>query len=290
MAALQGAWRAAVLIVLALPAGATAQATISTDRPGLGFNPVAVPTGRLQVELGLPRLDYQGTTDDPALGVDAALRWGVLPGIEARLATTWYGRTPGVAGGDGPIGMAGLRTGAKVDLASASGINLAVIPEVVLPVGNEELAGDRAAWSLNGVAGIPVGSASLVLVGGAQWNPVEDDRYQATGLLVAVLGHGLTGNTSGYLELGALPSAGDDPAYAGAGLAWLPASGIQLDAFLDIGLTDAASDAAVGLGISFLLHREATPDDDALLDRPAGHAGLVRLPAGGVAQAGAVLK
>lgn len=280
----------ALFALIAVPAAVTAQAAIATDRPGLGFSPVTVPAGRLQVELGVPRFDYAGSDDDPSMGVDAAVRWGLLPGVEGRLATTWYGRTPGDGITDGPTGISGLRTGAKVQVIATPRVNFAVIPEVVLPVGADALAGDRVAWSVNGAAGFGIGSATLLLVAGAQWNPVGEDERQASGLLVTVLGHGLSRSVSAYAEAGLLPTTGSDPAYAGAGIAWLPNPRTQLDLFVDLGLNAAASNAVFGLGISFLLHREATPDDNALLDRPAGHLGSVRLPAGGPAQAGAVLK
>jgi hypothetical protein len=281
---------AALAALLASPGASPAQAPISTDRPGLGFNPATVAAGRVQVELGLPRIDQAGTADDPAVGVDAALRWGLAPRLEARLSTTWYGRTPGDGLTDGPTGIAGLRAGAHVQVIATPRVNVAVIPEVVLPIGSEALAGDRAAWSVNGAAGFGVGSASLVLVGGAQWNPAGEDDHQATGLLVAVLGHGLSSTVSGYAEAGILPTAGADPAYAGGGIAWLANPRTQLDVFVDLGLNDAASNAVFGVGISFLLHEETPRHDNAVLDRPAGRDGPVRLPAGGLAQAGAVLK
>ncbi len=275
---------------LALPAAAQCQAAITTDRPGLSFSPTTVPAGRVQAEVGAPRLDYAGDGDDPAIGIDAALRWGIAPRLEARVSTSWYGRTSGDGLVAGPTGIAGVRAGAKLQVLSTPRVNLSVIPEVVLPIGNQALAGDRSAWSVNGAAGVGMGATTLVLVGGAQWNPVGDDGHQATGLLVALLGRSFTGTLGGYLELGTLPRQGADASYAGGGLVGLINSGTQVDAFVDLGVSAAASNIVFGVGLSFLLHRETARDDHALLDRPAAHAGPVRLPARGAAQAGAVLK
>jgi hypothetical protein len=244
---------AVAVTVAAAPVAARAEASIATDRPGLAFSPRVVTPGAVQVELGAPRLDDAGPGAEAAVAMDGAIRAGVADRIEARVSSTWFGRTPGAGGADGPTGVAGLRLGLKVAALDGSRVALALIPEVVLPVGDDDLAGDRAAYSMNVAAGMPVGSAGLVLVAGAQANPVGEDDHETTGALVAVLGRGLTGSLSGYVEAGAYPGPGEDAAYAGLGAAWLPGPLVQLDAFADFGLNDASSDAVLGLGLSFLI-------------------------------------
>jgi hypothetical protein len=240
----------AVALALAAAPGTRAAETIATDRPGLAFSPRTVPRGSVQVEIGAPRLD-DAPGLDAAVGLDGAIRAGVTDRIEARASSTWYGRTPGAHGSDGPTGVAGLRLGLKVGALDGSRFALALIPEVVLPVGDDDLAGDRAAYSMNVSAGLPLGSAGLVLVGGAQANPVGGDDYETTGALVALLGRGVSGSLSGYVEAGAFPGPGEDAAYAGLGAAWLPSPRVQIDGFADFGLNGASSDAVLGLGLSF---------------------------------------
>lgn len=244
---------AATAAILLSAAGAACQETVSTDRPGLGFHPGTVGAENLQIELGIPNVDYAGTADDPALSLVAAARYGLTDRIEARLATTYLARTPAPAGAEGPTGVAGLRAGLKLGVMTGPNLALALIPVVVLPVGDEALAGDRASYALNAAAGIPLGAAGLTLVAGAQADPSGEDDYETTGLLVAVLGTGLTEAVSGYVEAGALPGPGDDAAYAGLGAAWLVTNLVQLDAWADFGLTDAASGAVFGVGASFLI-------------------------------------
>ncbi len=245
---------AIALLIVGMTAGVAAgQESVSTDRPGLGFNPGTVGAGHLQVELGIPNLDYSGKAYDPASSLAAAARYGLMDRIEARLSTTYVTRTPAAPGVDGPTGVAGLRAGFKVGVLTGPDLALALIPEVVLPIGDEDLAGDRASYSLNAAAGIPLGPAGLTLVAGAQADPAGEEDYEKTGLLVAVLGSGLTETLSGYVEVGALPGPGDDAAYAGLGAAWLLSNLVQLDAWVDFGLTDAASDAVFGAGASFLI-------------------------------------
>jgi hypothetical protein len=241
----------ALAAVMAPPA--RAQYTVSTDRPGLGFNPATVPARALQVELGVPTLDYPGTDDDPATSLAAAARFGLTDRTELRVSTSYAMRTPGAAGLDGPTGIAGLRAGLKVVAVRDTRLSLALIPEVVLPVGSDALVADDPSWSLNAAAGIPLGAASLTLVAGAQVDPVGPDDHETTGLLAAVLGRALAPATSAYVEAGLLPGPDADAAYVGAGVAWLPSPLVQLDAWLDVGVTDAASDALFGMGISFLV-------------------------------------
>ena len=237
--------------VVALPA--RAQQSISTDRPGLGLNPATVPAGEMQVEIGIPTLDCPGTDDGPAASLVAAARLGLTGRLEARVSASYMARTPRAAGMDGPTGIAGLRVGLKIAAVQGPALSLALVPEVALPVGGDGLVADRPSWSLGVAAGIPLGSASLTLVAGAQADPAGPGDYETTGLLAAVLARSLVAFASGYVEAGLQPGPGTDAAYVGAGVAWLPKPHVQLDAWADAGVTDAASSALFGVGISFLV-------------------------------------
>lgn len=244
----------APVLLVTLTRAADAQ-TIATDRSGLSFATSTVPARRLQVELGLPALTYDGAHGDPAGALTMAFRYGLADRLEARASTTWAVRTPAEPGLHGPTGIAGLRTGAKVTVASGPAFSMVVVPEVVLPVGNQDLAGDRASYSLNAAAGMPLGSASLTLVAGAQADPAGEDDRETTLTFGAVLGRSLTSTVSGYLEAGVFPGHGDNGACAGLGLYWLPSPLVQLDAWSQFGLVDATPDASLGVGVSFLIPR-----------------------------------
>lgn len=235
--------------VLVFATGARAQ-TISTDRPGLGFSPATVPAGVIQFELGTPSLGFPGSSGDPDVALDAAVRAGLFPHVELRASTQYAART---AGGDGPTGIAGVRAGFKIGVPTGGPLSFALIPEVVLPVGDADLVPDRAAWSLVAAAGIPVGELGLTVVGGAERDPVGATDHATNGLLALVLGGALARDLSGFVEGALMPGPGDDAAYAGAGATWLLTPRLQLDAFLDVGVNDAASDALTGVGISYLI-------------------------------------
>jgi hypothetical protein len=131
---------------------------------------------------------------------------------------------------------------------------MSVIPEIVVPVGDDALAGDRAAFSANAAVGLTAGGVGFTMVAGLQWDPVGDDAYDVTGLFVALLSRAISRTISAYAEGAFLPGPGVDGAYAGLGAAWLLSPTVQVDASADFGLTNGASDAIVGVGISFLFH------------------------------------
>lgn len=239
----------ASLIVLAF-AALPASAQISTDRPGLGYNPATVDRGTLQVELGLPSAaaTASGDVDVQSYSFPVALRFGVVPGLELRLGTSLYEavrtETGGQSRADGEIGFDVLQAGAKLNLAAQTGFDVALLPSVYIPAegGDVGFSGVAvAAWSLPYGFGLSTAAGFF-----AQGGDVNGD-------FVAVLGRSLADRVSGYVEAAAYPADGTTPAYAGAGLAFLVSPDLQLDAHFDRGLTDDADDWLFGAGLSFRL-------------------------------------
>ena len=136
--------------------------------------------------------------------------------------------------------MAGVKVAVPTDAVA-----LAVIPELVIPTEGD---GD-VVFQVNVPAGLSVGDFGLTLIPGLVTG------NGATQLnAVAVLSRSLGGTLSGYAEAGAFPlldGDGDTPVFVGAGLAALLNPDTQVDAFFDAGLTDAAPDLVVGVGVSF---------------------------------------
>jgi hypothetical protein len=245
--------------VALLSAGALhAQDVIATDRPGLGFNAGTVPRGAVQVEVGLPAvaLDAAGGADTRLINFPALVRIGITRRVELRAGSPVFNIARTEEGGisDTREGAGTLEVGAKIALRTADGgaVPVALIPSVVLPVGDDAFAPDDPVYTLNGVATLPIdGAWSLTtVIGGSLARDAEDD-YTPSGALVGVLGRALAERTSGYVEAGWYPASdAADPAYVGAGIAWLLAPLVQLDAFADRGVTDAASDWVFGAGAS----------------------------------------
>ncbi|HEY7472878.1 MAG TPA: transporter [Gemmatimonadota bacterium] len=263
------AMMAALLLVPAFSRSLHAQATIATDRPGLAFSSITVPRGALQIEIGTPqieRVDVGGveatTTRIPFL----AVRYGVTERIELRAISPIYnhveiddGTTKTSESGNGD-----LELGAKVHLRrgfldGGSGPDLSLIGSVFLPVGDAPftISDDREGYAVNGVAQAPAGSWTLTGVVGANYLPLGEDSHVTSANLVGWVGRSLTSRVSGYVEAGWFPSDADtEPAYAGAGVAFLATPLVQLDAFFDRGLNDDATDWIFGGGVSLRLGGE----------------------------------
>ena len=233
--------RPALLTALALVAG-SASAQISTDRPGFGFSPLTVGAGVFQVEAGTPQGTLNSGAD--AYSVPVALRYGLTPAFEVRLAASVLDAVGG--GGadlDADVGFRSVTAGAKVSVP-AGGVDLSVIPEAVVPT---EGGGD-VVFQVNVPAGFALGDLGLTLVPGLVTGG-GSTQFNA----VAVLSSSLGGTLSGYAEAAAFPflDGGGTPVFAGAGLTALLTNDVQVDASFDAGLTDAAPDLVVGVGVSF---------------------------------------
>lgn len=234
-------------LLVASPSGA--QESVASDRPGLGFSTRTVAPGFVQGELGAPDLDFAGAASGPSVAFPLALRAGVAGPLEARVGTVWVT----AANHADPDGLAGLRLGIKVDVP-VDAFDLVAIPEVVLPVGPDGVSPPEPVWSLNLAAGMPLaGSAGLTLVAGALLEPSEDGGHEPGGALAAVVGAPVAGPIAAYVEAGAYPRSGGDPAYAGAGLILASSRSLQLDGWVQVGLSDASADVRGGIGVAFLI-------------------------------------
>ncbi len=246
-----------LVLVLWRPAAAQdARDPISTDRPGLGFSARSLPAGAVQVETGLPAiaLDDEAGAHARTFSFPTLLRAGVARGIELRAASPIYTSSRVSAAGTASTtsGFGGLELGAKLTTALARGPALALIPSVILPLGDDAVTADRAGYTLNAVASWSLpGGTGLTGVAGGALNPGAPGDYNVAGGFVGVVSHALAARTGGYAEGGWYPTEGaPNPAYAGVGVTWLVQPMVQLDAFVDRGLTGAATDWIFGAGAS----------------------------------------
>jgi hypothetical protein len=235
-----------------------AQESIITDRPGLGFGTATVPAGTVQIETGFPAaIAIDAGTDMRLINTPALVRVGVLRSLEFRVGSTLFNRTHvDVAGGtETTDGFGALEVGAKVAFPlSKRGPFLALIPSVLLPV-DRKFSGDRAAYTLNGVASWPLPSGvALTTVAGLAINPSGENDYATSGALVGVLGRSLAARVGGYIEAAWYPNPHlQDAAYAGAGVTYLLNNAVQVDAFVNHGLNAIATDWLFGLGAALRL-------------------------------------
>jgi hypothetical protein len=241
------------------------RAPIATDRPGLSFSPITVPRGAFQMEVGLTQVELVETADADVQTFrvpGVALRFGATDRLELRAGSYLYNHTAidshlGETGEITESGGGDLELGLKVHLLEtgpSSRPNVSLIGSTLLPVGDHAFTihQDNPGFALNGVTGWPLEQVGITTVTGVAWTPVGEDDYVTSGNFVLLVGRSLSEKASGYLETGWFPREEADgaPVLVGAGIAYLLAPVVQIDAFVDAGVTDEATDWTFGAGVS----------------------------------------
>ena len=258
--------RILVSILLLIPAGgalaqdAAAPSPIVTDRPGFLFSSLAIGRGVFQAELGLPAVTRSsgGGVDTRATSLFGLIRYGVTDRFELRLDSPVYNEARVTAGGvrSTDRGFGDVEVGAKWHLLDDQGArpSFALIPSVIVPVGERGFSAERPVYQLNAMAewtlasGWGIGALASYLNG-----PSGSDRYGQETLALS-LGHALSSpkwNAYGEAVYVATNLAGaSDSSFLGGGIKYLVSNNAQLDLSFDRGLTAGSPDWLLGLGFS----------------------------------------
>lgn len=225
------------------------------DRPGIGFSPSTLPRGGVALELGLPSLardrDGEGTLSTQ-YSTDLNVRIGLGADLELQAFGTPWNQ---------------LRTRPRDGAASTehgagdSGLAL----KYALP-----LHSDKHAVALLASTTLDTGAAAFTEGGtqyalGASYEYSFNDRWSSALYANATRGAGadtftwspslslaLNDQVSTYVEAGFTHTDGEpNTAIAGAGLTWMVARTVQVDASFDVGLDNHSPDLQAGLGVSF---------------------------------------
>jgi hypothetical protein len=231
---------------------------IATDRPD--FTEASSTVGRrvLQIETGYTRFsDEEGANRSIRHSYpETLLRYGVLADwFELRLAGNFsaiHHSTSRMSG------MEDLYVGCKLGLTPQEGPlpEMAIIPQMLVPSGAEELTNDRVLPGLNWLYGWELNDV-YSLYASSQFNQAVDEqttrvftRWAQSGTLNFVLTEKLGGFTEFF---GLFPSSADTERpeyYFDGGLNYRFSPDIQWDIRGGKGLNDAASDYFVGTGLS----------------------------------------
>ncbi|HEX8386676.1 MAG TPA: transporter [Rubricoccaceae bacterium] len=236
-----------VLAALAPPrasAQASAEALVA-DRPGLAYSPYLVGPGVVHLEAGVPQAAFDPEGDEYAVPV--VVRYGLAPGVEVQLSASALDASGGPGGPDARAGFSTVVVGAKVGLPAEGvrGLVWALIPEVVVPTD-----GGDAAFLLDVPVAFEAEGFDATLSPGIAFD---------AGTTVLNLAGDLSqefGGLTGFVEAAAYPvvrGGGGTPVYLGAGAMLALSDDAQVDVSFDVGVTDAASDLLVGLGIALRL-------------------------------------
>jgi outer membrane putative beta-barrel porin/alpha-amylase len=259
-------WALALVLMLALVAsGARAQAPassdpINTDRPGILFSIPTVKPHVFQVELGIPSVTIAngGGTDSRSTSFVGLVRYGLTDRFELRLGSPVYTETRVTSGGfrSTDHGFGDVEVGAKWHLLDNAGArpSIALIPSVILPVGEKGFSAERPVYQLNAMAEWALTKDwSADALAGYLNGPSGGDRYGQETLAVS-LGRSLPSpKWSAYGEVAYIATNLDgasDSSFLGGGLKYLVSNDLQLDLSFDRGLTSDSPDWLFGLGLS----------------------------------------
>lgn len=243
-----------VTVVSALCPGVArgqAGAPLVTDRPDFTESAVTVPRGDVQLESGYTFTRAEDT-DEHALG-EVLLRIGLVDRLEARIGLgshAWIG-----AGGEDPAGFEDPSLGLKAVLAreETAGVAAAILAGTSVPIGDADVGEDD--WQPEIKLAVSRGlSGALALAANAGYaRASEDGEGFDQGSASLSLGMGLSERWGAYAETYAIFPAslsGDDEAVLNGGFTYLVHPLLQLDARAGAGLTEAAPDFFVGVGIA----------------------------------------
>jgi hypothetical protein len=266
-------WLLTISILWMIPAGgalaqdASTPSPLATDRPGFLFSSLTVGRGVLQAELGIPAvtLNRAGGVDTRFTSLFGLVRYGLTPNLELRLDSPVYNETRVTAGGlrSAERGFGDLEVGAKWHLLDNQGARpfFALIPSVIVPVGEKDFSARRPVYQLNAMAewnlkdGWGIGALAGYLNGpsGGNGGNGRDHRYGQETFAVS-LGRSLPSpKWSAYGEAVWVVTslAGtSDSSFLGGGVKYLAANDVQLDLSFDRGLSAGSPDWLFGLGLA----------------------------------------
>lgn len=238
-------------VLLPGPLAGQAGAPLVTDRPDFTESAVTVPRGDVQLESGYTFTRAEGG-DEHALG-EVLLRIGLVERLEARIGLGSHAWMTAV--GEDPAGFEDPSLGLKAVLAEeeTAGVAVAVLAATSVPVGDGDIGEDD--WQPEVKLAVSRGlSEALALAANAGYaRASEADEGFDQGSASLSLGIGLSDRWGAYAEAyGTFPvsPSGDDEAVLNGGLTFLVHPLLQLDARVGAGLTDAASDFFVGVGVA----------------------------------------
>ncbi|WP_161603301.1 transporter [Blastopirellula marina] len=229
-----------------------------TDRPDFTEASSTVGRGVAQIEMGYTYIhDNDGTTTtDSHSYPETLLRYGVWADwLEFRIAWN-YGHQSSEL--DDIVGSEDLYLGFKIGLTPQEGIlpETALIPQMVVPTGADEMTADRVLPGLNWLYGWDL-CETISTAGSTQFNSAVDEETNDVYTEWAqswTIGYSLTDKLGGYTEWYALFPHGAETMlpehYLNGGFTYLISDNIQWDIRIGGGLNDAADDLFVGSGVS----------------------------------------
>ncbi len=250
-------------LALALAPAAGGQDLV-TDRPDQTESSVTVARGQWQIETGwtVAGDETDGVEVDVQELPGTLVRVGLAKNWELRLGWTGWVREEVGSGAFSEVseGTGDGELGAKVFLAEEKGgaPEIALLFGTSVPIGEDGMSSERFDPSFRfSFAHTLSDRLSLGYNLGMEWETSVGDGERHTlsrGIYTVALGIALSDRLGAFVELYGDVAASDSgsPAHAfDGGFTWLLTDTLQLDVAAGVGLSDAADDWFVGLGVSF---------------------------------------
>lgn len=238
---------------------------MSTDRPDKTESPYTVDAGHFQLETSL--LDYaynarneqgQDLREDNLSFMPTNLKAGLLNNVDLQLvmspAIVEHNRTDGEK--SVTRGFGDMQTRLKVNLwgNDAGATAFAMMPYLKFPTNTDGL-GNKA---YEGGLILPLAVSlpaqwSMGLMAQFDWKRNEEKDYYTDFIKSITFGHPIIGDLNGYVEFFSSYNNEADTRWIGTvdlGLTYAVTSNMQLDAGVNIGVTDSADDLNPFLGLS----------------------------------------
>ena len=261
-------------LLIALPAAAQSD-RIETDRPGLVPSPYTVPMGTLQAELGALNGLYReepggggvAGTNTTIFNFPLQFRYGLTPGLELRVSSNVYQFNSSSNPAFDSDGFADITAGIKYTIPAGTNVNVVVIPEVVIPVGEDQgrdplrFGTDNVSFLTDFVARFDLGTSPVALSvkGGLDVRKIGvsdgSSKYYAFGRFAGRLSGDVNQSARLFVEGGFFPQFNDfaNNRYGvlGIGAKFLAAPNVSFDIFGNRAFASTAPyDWGFGLGVS----------------------------------------
>lgn len=243
---------------------------LSTDRPDTTESPYTVDAGHVQVELSFVDYTTDRNNDEPDTRESLAvapmlLKIGLLNNADLQIGVDPYlwerseDRPTGASNSVDGFGDILLRLKVNLwgnDAASDAGDTaFAVMPFITFPTAGDELgSGNIEGGVILPLAVALPGEFSLGVMAEIDFiRSAADDRHVVDFVHTMTLARPLLGELAGYIEYAGFMNFNGDEDYRGffdTGLTYALTADVQLDAGIRVGLTEAADDFGVFVGLS----------------------------------------
>jgi hypothetical protein len=227
---------------------------LNTDRPDKTNGPVTLDAGHFQVEMDMLNYARDGhgqAKQETWLWGNTNFRIGLCDQADLQLMVPFImddGQTTGV--GD-------LTVAVKTNLWGNNGGDSAAAIEVFIttPTGKHGLSGDTVEAGLLGIYDRPMGSFDVSFNSGVGILGDDDGSGHHAQIVNAVsISHALFGQVSGYMEFFTSVPTTHSQDWIGTvdtGVLWQLSKNVQFDTGINVGVTHAADDLQVFLGLSW---------------------------------------